>query len=144
MKTITTYCLTTMLLVALTTWAFAQSNNPMRSPAAQQAKRDAMKRMLNSFWSGEGSIFMATGLLKQDDFREGIGLSEEQNQKIQDAMSNVNVNMILQNDPNFKPFHEEMSKLITEQDHPFVLKDASEETIEKFFEIQGRMQAKMQ
>ena len=53
----------------------------MRSPAMQQAQRNAAKQAINSFWNGNGADLMAMGLLHDDDYWEGIGVSREQQQK---------------------------------------------------------------
>ncbi|MCL2710382.1 MAG: hypothetical protein FWE95_05835 [Planctomycetaceae bacterium] len=139
MKTITIYGLTAILLLGLTALAFAQSNSPMSSPAMQQAQRDGHKQMMNSFWNGEGSILMAIDLLQQDDFREGLGVSKEQHQRIQDTIRNTSTSVHADFDMSF---HEEMNAFMMEHGNPFA-DDASDETREKFSEIQMRRIAEM-
>jgi len=152
MKTIPTlYTLTAILLVGLTTLASAQDEEAqrkareaqramMRSPAMQQMQKNGMKQMMNSFWNGDGSNLMAIGLLQQDEFREGIGVSKEQHQKIGDVMSNM---MRMHEDPDFKPFQDEMNKLMTETPGGPFGENASEETRQKFFDLQMKMQMTM-
>jgi len=114
----------------------------MRSPAMQQAQRNAAKQMMNSFWNGGGADLMAMGLLHDDDYREGIGVSQEQQQKIQGAMQNMYQDMM--NAPEIKPLQEEMNKLMSETPGGLFGGDASEETQKRFFELQVEMQSKMQ
>ena len=155
--------LTTILLLGLTTLVFAQTTPTpttdtqeaqrkaremqrvqramMRSPAVLQSQKNATKQTMNSFWNGESSNLMAMGLLQQEDFREGLGVSKEQHQKIQDVMKNSFTDM--QNDPSVKPMRDELTKLMTENGGPFA-ENASEETQKKFFELQSQMQLKTQ
>ena len=83
-------CLTAILLFSLMTLVSAQSD-PV------QSKQEFMKRsiedgrrsitnQINSAWNDEGSRAGAVDLLKQTDFREGIGVSNEQYQKIRETV----------------------------------------------------------
>jgi hypothetical protein len=149
MKTTSTfYGLTAILLAVLATLVSAQDDKEvaqkaretqramMRSPAMQKMQKNAMKQGLSSFWNGEGSYLMAIGLLQQDDFREGLGISKEQQQKIQDSMQ---ISSHMHEDPAFKTIFEEINKLSMENGGPFA-ENASEETQKKFFDLQGQMQ----
>ena len=95
--------LTAMLLLGLTTAAFAQL--PI----------DRLTQTMYYYWHVENPNFMMAGLLQDDTFREGIGVSEEQVQKIQDAMGNTD-RLILQNDPRLKPFQDKLNEF----PNPFV------------------------
>ena len=114
----------------------------MRSPVFQQAQRNAAKQVMNSFWNGDGADLMAMGLLHDDETREGIGVSREQQQKIQDATHSMYQDMV--NDPRIKPLQEEMNKLMLETPGGPFGGDASEETQKRFVELQMEIQLKMQ
>jgi len=136
-KAITIYGLTAILLVGLTTSVFAQSNNAMQ----QHVSRDMERQIMMSFWSGGGSNNM-WGMLHQDDIREGLGISREQLQNIQDTKRAT-----LLNDPCIRQgqeeFQKEMFKLMAEHGNPFD-ENASEETRQRFTELQEQMQMEVQ
>jgi len=141
------HSLTVIFLLGLATMVSAQDDAArqareaqramMRSPAMQQARRNAFKQMMGSFWNGNGSSLMAVQLFQQDDFREGVGVSKEQSQKLQDSMQNIMMNM--HNDPDFRPIQDEMGRLMSETGGPFS-ENSSEETLTKFFDLQTKMQ----
>ena len=109
-----------------------------RSPAMQQMQRNALRQMMNSFWEGEGSMLMTMGLLQQDDFREGIGVSDEQWQNIMRAPSDV-----YNSHPDLIQYRDEMTKLMEESGGLFG-ENATEETLNRHVELQMQMQTKMQ
>jgi len=113
MKTFTTYALTAVLLIGLMASASAQNNivtteqaniwNAMR----QRMHSDSLKRnMVNELLSGSGMGHTVSGLLRQNDFREGLGISQEQNQKIQEGLRNIDQTISTQGesdpDPDYK------------------------------------------
>jgi len=163
MKTFTIYALAAILLVGLTAATFAQNMTSdeaerqtrleqnrqrveamaaaqramQRSPAMLQEQRNALKRMMNSFWHGEGSNLIAVDFLQQEYFREGIGVSEEQFQKIRSVPQSV------MEGPDFQQYRDEMQKLMTEDGGPFG-ENATEEMRNRFVELQTQMSAKIQ
>ena len=122
----------------------AVQRTTIRSPAMQQMQKNAMKRMMNSLWNGEGMDLMAIGLLLQDnDFQGGIGASQEQHQKIQEAMRSGTMEMM--NDPGIKSIQWEIQKLAMGiPDDGLFGENVSEETRQKFFELQVNLQVKTQ
>ena len=109
----------------------------MRSPAMQQAQKNGMKQMMGSFWNGEGTNLIAVQLLQQDDFREGVGVSKEQSQKLQDSMRSSMMNMM--DDPEAKPFFDEMKQL-TETPGGLFGENVSEEARTRVFDLQIQLQ----
>jgi len=95
------------LLLSLTTSVSAQNNIVTAEQANiiramnQQMARDSMKqRMASSLLDGNDLLYRATGWLMRDDFREGVGVSPEQNQKIQEGLRNIQADR--ENDPNYQ------------------------------------------
>ena len=80
----------------------------MRSPAMQQSQRDSVKRMMNTFWEGDSMNILVMRFLQQEDFRKGLGVTEEQFQNVQNLSSK------LHEDPVVKSYQEKMSKLSME------------------------------
>jgi len=154
MKTFALYTLTAILLLGLTTATFAQSMQVVdedrpraetramallsmqRSPAVLQAQKDSMKQMMNSIWHGDGSSFMAMDFLQQEDFREGIGVSEEQFRKIQEVPQRI------VEGPEFQQYRDEVQKLMSEDGGPFG-ENATEEMQNRFAELQLQMSARV-
>ena len=134
MKTFTTHALTTILLLGLTTVAFAQNNDPAHSAFMQQMQRDGQRRMMSSMWNGESTNLIIVDLLEQDDLREGLGISQEQYQKMRDMV----LSPALWDDPRIKSFQDERSQLMSEHGNPFA-EDASEELKVKFLELHERV-----
>ena len=132
-----------MLLLGLTTSAFAQNAAAQQQQRAfaQQIQKSTMKSMLGSVWNNDGPNFMVMELLKQDNFREGIGVSVEQIQNIQETMNGIGAN--LQNDPRLSRVQDEMSRLMMGYDHPFA-DDVPAETRKRFLELQVQMQTMAQ
>ncbi len=110
----------------------------MRSPATRQAMREGIKRSMRSTWNDEGSNNTVIGMLRLDYFREGLGVSKEISQKIQESFQNVGT--AIQDDPNIKPLFEQMGKLHAETPGGFYSENASEETKKKYFDIQMKVQ----
>ena len=131
-----------LLFLLLTVSIYAQAppsqRDIMRSPAMQRMQKNAMKQGLRSFWTGDGTNLMAIGLLQNDDFREGIGVSQEQNQKIQSVMQNLG--STIQTDPEIKPIFEEINTLMMETPGGIFAEDTTEEKINRFFDLQSKMQ----
>ncbi len=113
----------------------------MRSPAMRETQKSGMKRMMRSLWTGENSNLIVMRLLENDDSREGLGISKEQNQKIQDQVKNVFAN--IQGDPAFKPIQDEMEKLREANPSGLFGENASEETQKKFSDLQMKLQDAM-
>ena len=129
--------LTAMLLLGLTTASVAQNN---LDAARRQVLRNSFKRSMSSHWSGEGSNLMVFDLITQDTFCEGVGITKEQVQRIQDAMGSMHT--VYENDPRLKPFQDEMNKLMNEHGNPFA-EDASEELRQKYNELDARRRERM-
>ena len=166
MKTFPLFTLTAILLVSLTTSTLAQNMDMhlddeemqriraevqarmqaqqaamhamQRSPEMQQMQRNSMRQMVNSFWSGDGSNLMAMGFLQQEDFRAGIGVSDEQFQNIHNVPQRF-----MENDPGMRQFHEEMTELMTQDGGPFG-ENGTPEMQQRFAELQMQMQTQMQ
>ena len=85
--------LTAMLLLGLTTAAFAQMFFPdvarMNTPAVRQADRNMMNSDVIDFWNGNHSFLAATGILQDEDFQKELGITKEQLQTIQDFRSTI-------------------------------------------------------
>ena len=100
-----------VLLVALSTVAvYAQTVTNLqeitRSPVMQRIERGGLKQAIRSYWTGDSTNPIAIAVLQIDDFRKGISVSQEQNQKIQDVMQNLI--MSRRTDPDLMPMIEEM------------------------------------
>jgi len=131
MKTITIYGLTAILLLGLTMSAFAQSD-------MDAARRQMMANLEKQAWrydilNGHNASLGVLQLLSHDYVREGIGLSEEQAQKIHGEVMGTSILVHMQNDPEYLPLKEEIEK-----NNPW-LPDATEETLTKYADLQGRM-----
>jgi len=109
-----------------------------RSPEMQQMQRNGMRQMMNSFWGGDGSNMMAMGFLQQEDFRAGIGLTDEQFQNIRSAPSRF-----MEDDPRAQQFRDEMNELMTRDGGPFG-ENGTAEMRQRFVELQMEVQATMQ
>jgi len=142
MKTIhSTLCgLTAILLLGLTTSTFAQNAKQQRA-MQEQMQRQAIRHSMNSMWSGDGANFMLIGLLSHNDFREGLGISEEQYQKLQDTGGTVQGSVQnAQNDPNVRAIQAEMVKLMmTEMPGGPFAENVSEAAQKKLSDLQSRM-----
>jgi len=160
MKTFPLYALIAILLVGLTISAFAQDQYNqadeaqrmvamqnamaarqalMRSPAVMQAQSNAQRQMMNSLWDGNRSMHITLGFLQREDFREGVGISEEQLQRIMQSPHNL-----LENDPRVRQIREEMMEFQTQNGDPFFGENASEATRRQFVELQMRMETTVQ
>ena len=131
--------LTAMLLVGLTTVTIAQDATTqfLRSVMQQEPQRNVLKRRMSSFfWYDEGSSLMLTSLLQEDIFREGIGVSTEQAQTIEDTRKNIGITF--RDDPHSKQLQDEMVKVIHEHGNPFA-ENASEEAQQKFDKLYTQM-----
>ena len=146
MKTFTIHALTTILLLGLMTATFAQSmqvdedrqraetraaalRSMQRSPAALQAQKDGLKQMTKSLWYGDGLSFRAMGFLQEEDFRKGIGVSEEQFRKIQEVPQGT------MEGPEFQQYRDEMRKLR-------IGENGTEDMRNRFAELQSQMSAR--
>jgi Spy/CpxP family protein refolding chaperone len=127
------YFLSLIFLLGLAAMVSAQDDVFM------QVHRNTMKRTMSSFWDGNGSYLMMAQLLQEDYFRKGIGISQEQEQKLFRSMIIDTVN-----DPAFKPYHDEMVKLTSEMPGGPFGENVSEEARTKFFERQVDIQMKIQ
>ena len=164
MKTIPLYVLTAILLVGWTISTLAQDmyrddeyrqrmqaefqarmqarqvamRAAQRSPAMQQMQRNSVRQVMNSFWEGDDSMHMAMGFLQHEDFREGVGVSEEQWQNIMLMLAPGN----LMEGPEFQQYRDEMNELM--QDGGPFGENASEEMLYRFAELQSQRQTKIQ
>jgi len=157
MKTIAFYVLTAILLLGLTTSAFAQQGMPpmtpaqqearrkareerraieRSSPAIQQARKKSMSQYVIDHWNDNASLIQSMNILGDDNLREGLGISIEQRQKIQDALKHIGTMSIVDrrmvaNDPDIQLIWDEKSKL----GDPYA-KNTSEETRMKIFDLE--------
>jgi len=160
MKTIPLYVLATILLIGLTTLMVAQDQYIqadeaqrmgamrnameaqqalMRSPAVMQAQSNAMRQTMNSLWDGNRSMHITMGFLQREDFREGIGVSEEQLQSIMRAPQ-----YLLDDDPRIQQIRAEMIEFQLQNGDPFFGENASDATRHQFVELQMRMETTVQ
>ena len=133
-------CVLLGVLLAVSVYAQAPPSQReiMRSPAMQRMQKNAMKQAMRSFWTGDGTNLMAIGLLQDNDFREGLGVSQEQSQKIQGVMQNLG--STIQTDPEIKPIFEEINTLMRETPGGIFAENITEEKINRFFDLQSKMQ----
>ena len=115
MKTFTIHGLAAILLVGLMASASAQSNAPARSTEVSQIRKNVFNSEMVDFWNGNYSILSATGLLNDDDFRAGVGISDEQRQIIQDAGWHIGTISIIEgkavaHDPDVQLIYDEKEK----------------------------------
>ena len=79
-----------ILLLGLTTSVFAQGDpDKVLQEFIQRSledRRRGLTREMSAAWSDHGSHIGALDLLRQEDFREGIGVSNEQHQRIRTAV----------------------------------------------------------
>ena len=134
------FLLTLMGIVsAQTPEEIARHEAVMNSPAGQQMQLNVMKQTMGTLWNGNGLNPMTMELLQQDGIREGVGVSQEQVQRIQLTMQGIGNNM--PNDPAVRPIREELERFMHEtQGGPFA-PNATEETQQRFFELQTNLQA---
>ena len=132
MKTITICILTTILLVGLTTMVLAQNNlDAARQKMYQDIVRQSMRYDL---LYGMNALHHVTSTLSYDEnFREELGVTKEQTQKIQEATRLMSY-QDMQNDSEFKPLLDEMEGKFNPY-HP----NATEETLKKFADLQSRI-----
>ena len=133
-------CLAVILLFGLTVSAVAQEDEETRKASnaiTLRAAKTELKGSRRSAWNGNYSDFVLS-FLEIDDAREGIGVSKEQVQKIQDIKHGPYERLYetIQNDPNYKSIQEEMLKL-ARTGGPY-MKDASEETQKKYFDLMAK------
>ena len=136
-----TIALPAMLLLGLTTAAFAQPTELDRKvrEALNAIGRSSEVRMhfekqmvMNSLWNDDGSVIVAMQLFQEEKFREGFGVSDEQNEKIWDARSKTYG--VLINDPSIKQIQEELGELIAEGGDSFQ-ENATEEMRQRLFDL---------
>ena len=160
MKTLPLYALTAILLAGWATSTVAQGQYSqadeaqrmaamqnamaarqalMRSLAVMQAQGNAQRHLMNSMWDGDRSMHIAMEFLRREDFREGVGVSEEQFQRIMRAPQNL-----LENDPRVQQIREEMMEFQTQNGDPFFGENASDATRRQFVELQMRMETTVQ
>ena len=108
------------LLLGLTTSVSAQNNIVTAEHANiinsmnQQMQKDFQVRSTTYFLlSGNEMGNVVSGLLRRNDFREGIGISQEQNQIIQERLRSIDyaTSPDRSNDPDFTPLLEEEREL---------------------------------
>ena len=119
--------------------AMAARQALMRSPAVVQAQSNAMRQTMSSLWDGDRSMHITMGFLQREDFREGIGVSEEQLQSIMRAPQDR-----LNDDPRVQQIREEMIAFQTQNGDPFFGENASDATRRQFVELQMRMETTVQ
>ena len=134
-------CVLLVVLLAVSVYAQAppSQRDMMRSPAMQRMQKNAGKQVMRSFWNGDATHLIAIGMLQQEDFRNGLGISQEQNQKIQDVTRNIGT--MVQTDPEISSIQEEMTKLMQETPGGIFGENVSEETQDKFMDVQLKMQS---
>ncbi len=110
----------------------------MRSPVARQMHRNFLKHTMRSFWNDEATSQMAIAVLQQDAFREALGVSKEQSQKMLNAMQNIGTT--IQTNPETKPLFEEILKWHTETPEGPYAETTSEEKQKKLLDLQMKMQ----
>jgi len=147
MKTIrlSIYGLAAILLVGLTMPVFAQNNivtakhaDIINATSRQIEKDTDIRRMVSSFMSGN-SMAWSVGL-RRDDLREGIGVSQEHIQKIQEGIHNFHTD--LQKDPKYKLLQEEERRAWGSfQDAVMadVASDVLEEIKQKYIDLKVKM-----
>ena len=139
-------CLAVILLVGLTASVSAQSD-------PDKAKQEFMKRAIedgrhsitheiNSAWNDEGSRAGAVDLLRQTDIREGIGVSNEQYQKIRATVEQP-TSVSSSDIPTITPIYAEMNKLRAEFPPGRFDEDAPEETKRQVSELQEQVRGLM-
>jgi len=111
LKAITIYGLTATLLVGLTTLVFAQSNidtakqTDIMNAMIREMSRDSQKRMMMARWNGNDLYSHAAGLLLENDFWEGIGISQEQVWAIREVIDTG-----MENDSEYQSLHNELRR----------------------------------
>ncbi len=118
--------------------ASAQDGPEMNTPVMQRVQRNAMKQNMRTFWDGNGTNLMAINLIQQDEFRQGIGVTNEQQQRLHLAMKSMGDN--LPNDPEVKPIREEVDRLARSMPGGPFGENVSDETRERFFGLQLQIQ----
>jgi hypothetical protein len=123
MKTLTLYGFTTILLVGVTTLAFAQSNT-LQTPLQRQATRYEMKQAMFSQW-GESSIAPTVQGVIAVAGGEVFGIPEEQSQRFFDY----------ERDPDIQSIHRELNRLSSEMPDGAFAENASEETQKRYLDL---------
>ena len=105
--------------------------------------RRSITNQINSAWNDEGSRAGAVDLLKQADFREGIGVSNGQYQKIRETVEQRTT--VSSNDiPAIQPIYAEMNKLrMGYPPRSRFDEDAPEETKRHISELQEQVRRAM-
>jgi Ni/Co efflux regulator RcnB len=106
-----------------------------QSPMIQQAMKSGTKTALRSFWDGRGSNLMLLGLIHDSEMRSTLGISDEKFQEIMGAAAPSNI----LNNPEVQQLMEEMQGIADPSDP--LMQNASEETINKFLDMQERIQS---
>jgi len=115
-------CLTAILLGGLITSTLAQDD-------------EQWKNNLKKSYSASLNLNSTLGVaewLNRDDVREGLGVSKEQYQKMDDVLHKLPI--VVRNDPICKSLQEEMVKLRMESN--FDIQNASEEIRKRYFDLE--------
>jgi Ni/Co efflux regulator RcnB len=143
--------LTVVLLVGLTTLACAQEDSMRKrleaylTPAGQQERRETTRRAMRVYWDNSRPEILARHVDNYEDLREGIGISPEQYQIIQDArvIQTTQDGQVISNYPVISAIHNEISEFTAK--HPGVQygENVTEETRKKYFELMEKNQEAM-
>ena len=129
--------LSLLCLFLLSATGYAQPNfaELRQSPMMQQSMKMGVKATLRSFWDGSGSGLMTIGLLNIPEFRQAVGVSDEQYQEIQSAQ--MNIGAALQAHPEYQEIMAEMQAIQDPMDP--LMHNADEETLNQFMNVQERV-----
>ncbi|MGL6195346.1 MAG: hypothetical protein ACRC2T_11050 [Thermoguttaceae bacterium] len=130
------YCLCVLILIFLTAYsaiASAQYDNnltDLQNAAVRKMQSNISKMQSRSFWNGDTTVITATQLLHLDDFRNSIGITDEQYQKLQEADRPTTI------PPEVEKLLLEQDKLNDETPGGVFGGNASDETVQKFLDMQ--------
>jgi Ni/Co efflux regulator RcnB len=128
-----------LFLLALTGYAQPQPNRAQmqNSPVMQQGMKNGLKAQFRMIWDGRGGNLMAFGMLRDPEFRAALDVSDEQHQRIEDAMGAIGTE--LQKNPEYQKLIEE-GEALRNPDDPLML-NADEETLKKISDLQQKLQS---
>jgi hypothetical protein len=148
---LTLCALTVIVLVGLTTFVPAQEDalrkglEAQLTPAGQQEHRETARRRMSVDWDNSRPEILANYVDRFEDLREGIGITPEQYQKIQNArvILTTQDGQVISNYPAISAISDQMDELRAK--HPGIRngENVTEETRKEYFELRMKYEEAM-
>ena len=107
-----------------------------KSPIMQEVAKNNGKFMIRSQWNGQGGNGIILQLLRDPVFRNELGISDQQYERIQETAKDTRDP---EKNPELKKIYEEIQSI--EDTHGPTLQDADEQTKKRFLELQEKVTA---